>query len=228
MDRPPALVFDVNETLLDLDVLSPVFARIFGDASVMRTWFAELILYSEALTLAGLYEPFGALGAAALKMVGEIRGQRISDADIAAVRNAIAAMPPYPEVAGALRRLRDAGFRLFTLTNNPRETAEAQLEKAGIADLFERRFSVDDTARRYKPAPETYAAVAAALNLPPDQLVLIACHTWDVLGALAAGWEAALVLRPNNAPLPVGPQPQIIGRNLDEIADALIARHAAR
>jgi 2-haloacid dehalogenase len=53
MVKRPALVFDVNETLLDLETLTPHFARIFGDGGVMREWFAQLILYSEALTLAG-------------------------------------------------------------------------------------------------------------------------------------------------------------------------------
>ena len=40
------IVFDVNETLLDIEILNPFFERIFGDARVMRQWFAELIVYS--------------------------------------------------------------------------------------------------------------------------------------------------------------------------------------
>jgi 2-haloacid dehalogenase len=53
----PIIVFDVNETLLDLDTIQPVFDRIFGDSAAMRLWFADLITYSEALTLAGVYVP---------------------------------------------------------------------------------------------------------------------------------------------------------------------------
>jgi 2-haloacid dehalogenase len=68
---PSIIVFDVNETLLDLTTLEPVFERIFGDAAVMRDWFSELILYSEALTLSGLYTPFGELAGGTLRMVGE-------------------------------------------------------------------------------------------------------------------------------------------------------------
>jgi hypothetical protein len=41
---------------------------------------------------------------------------------------------------------------------------------------------------------------------------LIACHTWDTLGAVAAGWQAALIKRVGNDVLGVGPQPQIVGR----------------
>jgi 2-haloacid dehalogenase len=49
------LIFDVNETLLDLDALAPHFERIFGRSSVLREWFAQLILYSAAITLTGDY-----------------------------------------------------------------------------------------------------------------------------------------------------------------------------
>jgi len=58
----PVIVFDVNETLLDLDTLRPTFDRIFNDPAAMRLWFADLILYSEALTLAGVYVPFTNIG----------------------------------------------------------------------------------------------------------------------------------------------------------------------
>jgi 2-haloacid dehalogenase len=51
----PLIVFDVNETLLDLETMEPTFERIFGDKSAMRLWFADLILYSAALTVAGCY-----------------------------------------------------------------------------------------------------------------------------------------------------------------------------
>jgi 2-haloacid dehalogenase len=223
----PALVFDVNETLLDLESVAPVFERIFGEARVMREWFAQLILYAEVLTLTGGYRPFGELGGAVLRMVGQTHDVAIGEADISELREAIAGMKPHPEVAGALVRLQEAGFRLFTMTNNPRATAEAQLKAAGIADLFERRFSIDDGVQLYKPAPETYAAVAAEIGMPPARLCMIACHAWDTIGALAAGWEAALILRPGNAPLPLGAQPAIIGHDLDEVAAALMAHPAA-
>ncbi|HEY0793574.1 MAG TPA: hypothetical protein VGD78_21110, partial [Chthoniobacterales bacterium] len=67
MNTLPLLVFDVNETLLDLDSLVPRFERIFGDGRAARDWFAQVILYSEALTLAGEYADFGELGGAVVK-----------------------------------------------------------------------------------------------------------------------------------------------------------------
>ena len=51
MPERPIIVFDVNETLLDLQAIRPVLDRIFSDPAAVRLWFAGLITYSEALTL---------------------------------------------------------------------------------------------------------------------------------------------------------------------------------
>ena len=223
----PVIVFDVNETLLDLDALCPTFDRIFNDPAAMRLWFADLILYSEALTLAGVYVPFTDIGGAVLRMLAATRDITISDADAAELTNRFATMPPHPEVPAALRRLREHGFRLFTLTDNTLEISGRQLERAGVIDVFERRFSVNETVRRHKPAPEAYHSVAAALEVDPGDICLIASHVWDTIGAVAAGWQAALILREGNAPLDVGPQPNYVGKDLDAIADQLIERYPA-
>jgi 2-haloacid dehalogenase len=223
----PIIVFDVNETLLDLESIRPTFDRIFSDPAAMRLWFAGLITYSEALTLAGVYVPFTDIGAAVLRMFAATRNLKITDADATELTDRFATMPPHPEVPGALRRLRDHGFRLFTLTDNTLAISGRQLEHGGIIDLFERRFSVDETVKRHKPAQEAYHSVAAALETDPAGMCLIACHTWDTIGALAAGWQAGLILRAGNAPLDVGPQPDYIGENLDVIADQLIQKYAS-
>jgi 2-haloacid dehalogenase len=225
MPTLPTLIFDVNETLLDLDALAPLFERLFGERAALREWFAQLILYSEAMTLIGDYVPFGELGGAVLRMIGTSRGIDVPDGDIQMVKEAVATMPVHAEVPAALHRLRAAGFRMFTLTNNPKATCERQLRNAGIAELFDGQFSVDESVRRYKPAREVYRMVEQALLISPSQLWLIACHTWDILGASAAGWKTALILRSGNAPLSVGGQPLITGVHLADVADKLLERH---
>jgi len=225
MSQRPAIVFDVNETLLDLEWIRPTFDRIFSDPAALRLWFANLITYSEALTLAGVYVPFTDIGGAVLRMQAETLGITLDDSDAVELTDRFASMPPHPEVPDALRRLREHGFRLFTLTDNTLAISGRQLEQGEIIDLFERRFSVDETVKRHKPAPEAYGSVATALELDPGDVCLVACHVWDTLGALAAGWQAGLILRSGNAPLPVGPQPTYTGIDLNEIADQLIARH---
>jgi len=79
--------------------------------------------------------------------------------------------------------------------------------------------------RRHKPAPEAYHSVATALEVDPGGVCLIASHVWDTIGAGAAGWQAALILREGSAPLDVGPQPDYIGKDLDAVADQLIERY---
>ena len=166
-------------------------------------------------------------GSAVLKMMADTQGIIIKEADKAELTDKFSTMPPYPDVRAALSKLRGAGFRLFTFTNNIIEVQARQMKHGGIADLFERFFSVD-SVKRNKPAPQAYAYIQKELGVGPSQLCLIACHTWDTLGAVAAGWEAALVKRDGNDVLAVGPQPQIVGNNLNDVADQLIARHKGK
>ena len=224
MSKLPLVVFDVNETLLDLQTMEPVFERIFGEKRAMRLWFANFIMYSAALTVAGCYVPFTDIGSAVMKMLADTQSIKIDSADKKELTEKFSTMPPHPEVPAALRKLRAAGFRLFTLTDNLLEVQTRQLEHGGIVDLFERRFSADGI-KHHKPSRQAYAYVEKELGVGPSQLCLIACHTWDTLGAVAAGWEAALIKRVGNDVLGVGPQPQIIGDDLNDVADQLIARH---
>jgi 2-haloacid dehalogenase len=227
MSDLPLIVFDVNETLLDLEAMAPTFERIFDDKAAMRLWFANFIMYSAALTVAGHYVPFTDIGAAVMKMLADTRGIKITGDDRKELTEKFSTMPPHPEVPAALRKLRAAGFRLFTLTDNLLEIQSRQLEHAGILGLFERRFSADGV-KRHKPAPEAYGYVVQELGVRPSQLCLIACHTWDTLGAVAAGWEAALIRRAGNDVLTVGPQPQYVGDDLNAVADQLITRHIGK
>jgi 2-haloacid dehalogenase len=227
MNKLPLIVFDVNETLLDLETMVPIFERIFGDKLAMRLWFANFIMYSAALTLVDSYVAFTDIGGAVMKMLADVQGIQINDGDKKELTEKFSTMPPHAEVPAALRKLRNAGFRLFTLTDNLLEVQGRQLEHGGIVDLFERRFSADGV-KRHKPAREAYAYVEKELGAKPADFCMIACHTWDTLGAVAAGWQAALIRRPWNDVLDIGPQPQIVGEDLNDVADQLIARYGAK
>jgi 2-haloacid dehalogenase len=220
--RRRILVFDVNETLLDIEVLHPFFARRFGEARVMRQWFAELILYSEALTLSGGYTDFGTLSVAVLRMVSTIHQVELTQDDIDEFTATMRALPAHREVPDALERLATAGFRMVTLTNSAGRAGKAVLDQAGLSHFFEMSLSVDEV-RQYKPARDVYAHVCRVLNTEAQHLRLIAAHTWDTLGAMAAGYAGALVTRPGNALLSVGAQPDIVGPDLDVVASRIVA-----
>jgi 2-haloacid dehalogenase len=228
LDRPPSvLVFDVAESLLDLEALRPLFKRVFGDGAVVDEWFGETILYSESATLTHTFAPFGQLGAGVLRMLGRIHNVAVSEADVTELGKGLASLPPHPDVPDSLRKLKAAGYRLVTLTDSPAIPGRGPLQ-AGLVDLFEQQFSAE-TVRRYKPARETYQMVAQATGTQLSELCMIASHPWDLIGARAAGCSAALIARPGVTPLIVQgvTQPQIVAPTLTEIAAQLVQlKHA--
>ena len=216
---PSICVFDVNETLLDIEFLSPLFQRLFGDPKVVREWFGQLILYSDAISLSGPYTTFFTLGQGVMKMLGAIHKVSITEADIDELRTGMLTMPAHPDVPSGLKQLKDAGFRLVTCTNSPPDPQASPLKHAGIDGWFENSFSVD-RVRRFKPAPQVYHMLAEELNVPPAAICMVAAHVWDTIGAQSVGCSAALIARPGNAPLPVHglPQPQVVGPDLPAVA----------
>jgi 2-haloacid dehalogenase len=213
-------VFDVNETLLDLAALDTLFERVFGDASVRRLWFNQMLQSAFVATMTDAYTTFGEVAGAALKMTEERLGVKVSEEDRQEILGGLRDLPPHPEVPDSLDRLRNAGFRLATLTNSTQEVAEAQIQNAGLADRFEQILSAD-TAKRLKPAPAPYRMAARALEIPERGMRLVAAHAWDVAGALRAGCAAAFVARQPFDPLVE--RPDVVGADLAEVADGIIA-----
>jgi len=132
-------------------------------------------------------------------------------------------MPAHADVAEGLRRLKDAGYRMVTLTNSPPNAGgKSPLESAGLAGHFERQFSIH-SAQAYKPVGRVYHMVARELSVPPASCCMVAAHVWDTVGAQAAGFSAALVTRPGNALLPVPglPQPNFVASDLVGLAGVI-------
>jgi len=90
------LVFDVNETLLDLSALDPHFQRVFGDAKVRVEWFGTMLQSALLTTITGPYVPFGEHFKAALAITGERHGLRVSKDDEQAILQQVRGLPPHP------------------------------------------------------------------------------------------------------------------------------------
>jgi 2-haloacid dehalogenase len=225
---PSVLVFDVNETLIDIDSMTPLFIQIFGDPRALREWFAQLVIYSMTATLAGRYTDFFTLGQAVLQMLADVHDVNITDDDLHSVKHGVLTMPAHPDVEDGLTALRDNDFRLVTLTNSPSSDGPTPLEHAGLAHFFEQRFSVE-SCRAFKPAPIVYRHVSEELGVKPAECMMVAAHVWDTIGAQAAGFHGALITRPGNAPLPTPdlPQPDVVAADLRELAANLTNRAAA-
>jgi 2-haloacid dehalogenase len=222
--KPSVLVFDVNETLIDIESINPLFERVFGDKRVMREWFGQLIMYSMTVTLSGLYKDFWTLGAGVFQMVGAIHNVAIKPEDVEALKNAMKTMPAHSDCDEGLTMLKDAGFRMVTLTNSPPTPGgKSPLENAGLDRFFERQFNVQKT-RSYKPDPACYHMVAQELDVAPADCCMVAAHVWDMIGGQSVGMAGALITRPGNAPLPVPglPQPNAVGSDLPALAREII------
>src|SRR6266852_3165119 len=115
---PRVIVCDVNETLLDVGALEPLFKQAFGDGRVLQEWFGTVLLYSEVATLAGPYSDFASIGGASLDMVAGGRGIALSAADRSRILQGMLTLPAHPDVRDGLQTMRDAGLRLVTLTNS--------------------------------------------------------------------------------------------------------------
>jgi 2-haloacid dehalogenase len=215
------IVFDVNETLLDMKALQPRFEQVFGDAAVLSQWFGQLLQTSLVLTIVDRYQDFAIVGGAALAMVASRRSVTLTPDMKQFILQGMRMLPAHEDVVPALTRLRDAGFRLATLTNSPLHVVEAQLNHTGLTGFFEQRLSVD-AVRRFKPAPEAYQAAAAALGVSTADMRLVAAHNWDVTGALNVGCRAAFVARPGMVLGELDLQPDIIGPDLSAIVEQIL------
>ena len=215
-------VFDVNETLLDLKALDAQFAHVFGDASVRQAWFNQMIQSALVATVTHAYADFGAIGGAALEMTAARRGIALATADRAQILGGIRTLPPHPDVPENLDRLRRAGLRLAALTNSTLQVAKDQLTHAGLADYFEQILSAD-MVRRLKPAPQPYHMAAERMGVAIGEVRLIAAHAWDIAGALRAGCAAAFIARPGMVLDPLVDRPDIVGADLHEVAEQILA-----
>ena len=225
MAKVQVVVFDANETLLDLSALDPELERGFSGnvpGSVLRkAWFRQLMELFLTATIVDDYRSFEQLGDAALDMVGGQYRLELSKDGRAAVHERLLTLPPHADVRPALERLTSAGIRLAVLTNSTERSATAQFGHAGLAGLFERILSAD-AVRRYKPARVAYGYAAWELGGGTSEMRLVAAHAWDVSGALRAGCRAAFVRRADKVPSLVGARPDVDEADLVTVAERIV------
>ena len=75
---PQDVAFDVNETLLDLSALDPLFDRNFGTPAVRKEWFSRVLQLAFVTTITGRYSDFSSIGNAALRAIEEIHHKALS------------------------------------------------------------------------------------------------------------------------------------------------------
>ncbi|WP_233903170.1 haloacid dehalogenase type II [Stieleria maiorica] len=216
------IIFDVNETLLSLDPLKESVGKVLGDREdLLPLWFSTMLHYSLVETLSGEYHSFGEIGTAALMMVAETRGIELTyDEAKQAIVTPLRSLPPHGDVAAGLRMLKQDGYRIVSLTNSSSLGVATQFQNAGLSDLFEKSYSVD-AVKKFKPHPAPYRSVLSDLGVPPEEVLMVAAHAWDLAGAKNVGLQTAFVRRPGKALYPNVSEPDYVVKDLLELTKVL-------
>ncbi len=191
-----------------------------GDPNSFVTWWRRTHFENSMIDalLGRAHTPYREIGERAVDHVLNRAGIAHTAEEVAALVEAIVRLPAFPEVPAALERLR-ARYRLAVLSNGDPDMLEAALAHHG--QRFDRLISVA-TAGAFKPHHATYAKAAELERVRPDQVLFVANHEFDCVGAKSAGMRTAFIDR-RRRPYGRGPhQPDLIVPSMTELA-ALIA-----
>jgi 2-haloacid dehalogenase len=220
----PVIVFDVNETLLDMTPLKKSVNELLGEEQGFKIWFGMLLHYSTVSNNIEEYNDFTTIALATLKMAAVSMKIEVSDDEIKNALSLIKTLQTYPDVEKGLTLLKENGFRLITLTNSPDGALQAQLENSKLTHFFEQALSID-ALEKYKPAPETYRWAAEKLAVTPEEMLLVAAHGWDIAGASHAGLATGFVAREGQSLYNLSKDPDFIADDILKMAEELVAAY---
>lgn len=222
------LSFDLYGTVVDMQGGLTAYAAPLlrskgwdGDPGRFVTWWRRT--HFENSMIDSLCErghtPYREIGHRAVSQTLERAGLEFDDADVRALVAAIERLRPFPEVPAALERLASQ-FRLVVLSNGDRDMLEAA---AAYVDFpFEVLLSVQD-AGCFKPHHRTYETACRRLDVAPLQVMHVANHAFDCIGAKAAGLRAAFIDR-RGRPFGQTPhQPDVVVPSMTELAQLLVS-----
>jgi 2-haloacid dehalogenase len=165
------------------------------------------------------HTPYREIGHRSLSFVLERAGIDHTMDDVRALVAHIERLRPFPEVPAALARLRTR-YKLVVLSNGDRDMLEAAKPHHGIP--FDRVISVAE-ANSFKPHVATYTRAAEISGVAMSEVLFVANHPFDCVGAKAAGMRTAYIDR-RRRPFGQTPhQPDLVAGSMTELADVLIA-----
>jgi 2-haloacid dehalogenase len=221
--RPKVIILDVNETLLDLAPLKESVTKVLeGREGMVGLWFSMMLHHSLVDTVTGKYHHFPEIGVATLQMIAESHGIELSKKDaehaiIPVMRN----LPPHPDVVDGLKRLKEQGFLLVSLTNSSNAGVKEQFENAGLMEVVDRLLTVEGI-KKFKPDLSVYRWALEQIEIEAGEAMMVAAHGWDIAGAQAAGLQTAFVARPGKVLYPLAEKPDHIVNDFEELADLLL------
>jgi 2-haloacid dehalogenase len=217
---PRWVLFDLNGTLVDPSVMAQPLGDSGADEELVQAALDDAISQAMVATLTGQSTPFIEMLEAAMRRRLRLGGR--DEAGAAEALELMGTMPAYLEAPGALERLRGEGIRLGVLSQSAAAAADSVLRFAGLRDRLELVMSAQD-AGAYKPDPRPYRMALERLGAEADDVVFVATHWWDVAGAKCAGLRTGWVARRERSLLDTVPTPDFTGRDLTEVAEAIVA-----
>ncbi len=221
MNTPEILIFDVNETLLDMSPLAARVNELLQNDSGFKIWFPTLLHHSLVETITNSYHDFSEIARATLAMTGEKMGVSLSAEQIKPVLALIKELPAHNDVPEGLSLLRKSGFRLVALTNGKPLVAMEQLDHAGLTKYFEDVYSVE-AVKKYKPHHAPYDYVLGDKGVSANRAMMVAAHGWDIAGAQRAGLQTAFLQRPGSSMYPLTLPPTSTCKNCIDLARRLM------
>ena len=218
----PVLIFDVNETLLDMTPLRKSVNALLDNEQGFRIWFGMLLHYSTVSNSINEYHDFGTIAGATLTMAATSMNKKVNEDEIKEALSTIKTLQAYPDVEKGLQLLKDNGFRLATLTNSPPHALKQQLINSNLTLYFEQALSID-SLKKYKPAAETYLWAAKELAVKPEEMLMIAAHGWDLAGASHAGLATCFIAREGQSLYTLSSKPDFEANDILAIAEQLVA-----
>ena len=218
------VLFNLTGTLVDPSVMAQPLGDSGADEDLVLAALDDAIAMAMADALTGALTPLDELVEAAMRR--RLRLARRDEEKAAAARELMGTMPAYIEVPGALESLRARGMRLGVLAQSATNATDSVLRFAGLRDRFELVLSAQE-AGAYKPDLRGYRMAIERTGVAGSDICFVSTHWWDVAGAKRAGMNTGWVARRERSLLDTVPAPDFTGRDLAEIADAIVTKMAA-
>ncbi|HLY23617.1 MAG TPA: haloacid dehalogenase type II [bacterium] len=215
-----ALAFDLYGTLLDVRSLDRLCVEAAGSEAVVPAWRQKQLEYTWLRAAMGRYEDFWTVTVEALDYTLERLGLSVAPEARRRMLDGWLALRAYPEVPAALARM--APKTLAVLSNGSPSMVESALRSAELRQLFAHVLSVD-AVKTYKPVPDVYALAERRLGLTRSAILFVSSNAWDAAGAKAFGLPVAWVNRAGAPPERLGFAPDVIVRDLAELAERVNA-----
>jgi len=190
-----------------------------GEPARLVTWWRRTHFENSMIDalLHRAHTPYREIGRISLSYTLERAGIPHTQEEVRNLVSEIERLQPFPDAVGALARLQQR-HRLVILSNGDPDMLEAIKPHLGVE--FERILSVAE-AGSFKPHAATYRKAAEIISARPQEILFVANHAFDCVGAKASGMRAAFVDR-RKRPFGDWPwQPDLVVASLKALADVL-------